>query len=116
MLGLKQLCYPIIITSSLGLGINIVDSTSERYGYVPPCQHYSDGMNYYLNRRVSRKIGNDNLQQYDLYSGNNIFSRKMREHQIQSLVKREELINIYNQEQHGNRIREQSQSVKNLND
>lgn len=110
--GLKQLCYPIIVTGALGFGTNIVDNTSERYGYIPPFQHYTDSMNYYLNQRVSRKIGTEDLSNYDLVQGETNISNFLRKNQERTLAKRKELIEIFNSQQQGEQIRRASQEVR----
>lgn len=111
IVGMKQLCYPLIVSGFLGLGSNIIDSTSERYGYVPPFQHYSDSMNYYLNKRVSKKIGTTNLEDYELYKGSNWFSSFLKYHEQLSLEKRKEMIKLYNCEQQGQQMISESQNI-----
>jgi len=62
-------------------------------------------MNYYLNQRVTKKIGTDDLSNYELVKGENPVSNFLRENQEQSLTKRKELIEIYNSQQKGDQLR-----------
>lgn len=110
--GIKQLCYPLLITGGLGLGTNIIDVTSERHGYIPPFQHYTDSMNYYLNERVTKKIGTDDFNNLELYKGTNPLSSILRDHELRSLEKRKELIELYNRQEQGQQIRVESESVR----
>lgn len=70
-------------------------------GNVPPFQHYFDNISYYLNEGVTRPLGTESLDEYALFEGENPVINYLREEQIKTLEKRNELIEIYNREQKG---------------
>lgn len=61
-------------------------------------------MNYYLNERVTKKVGTSDLKEYALIEGETGMRRFLREHELKTLNKRRELIDIYKAQKEGERI------------
>ena len=112
----KQFCTAVGMSGVLGFGSNVIDITCERQGYVPPFQKYSDSMGYYLNQRVAREIGTNDLKKLDLYKGENLISHFLRGQQLESLEKRAELNKLYENQQRGQEMLEASKRARQESD
>lgn len=66
-------------------------------------RHFS--MNYYLNERVTKKVGTSDFKEYELIEGNSSIRLFLREQEIKTLNKRQELIDIYKAQTDGEKIR-----------